>query len=470
MVQGVPASSRISGRWSFSACSVSWPCTCRSARAVVGQRVAERHGAVVRVGRRQRGPAAAQACSGGAGVGDGERLRRGDRKGRRRSSRGSRSGRSPPAPAAARCGELEAPARRAAAPGSAGGVERSSGVAARATPITGGGMVTFAAAARPGRGRARLAGGDVGVEQRLRDRRRQLPLARRDPDVAERGRRARWAANSGTSRPVGSNVNQPGQPCTATGVTGPTPRLSSRQTKTPRCGMACQPNRPSPAPRVGGVEELVERRARLAGAVDVAQVREAADVRAGQRSDQPLGLVQRRSSWLPGVPIGPIGGSSPWRVRPSRRKNSTTLASQPVMSCAICSSSPTRALAAAVVDGVGDVEPLAARVEALAPGGCRAARRCRGSPSRRRSRSTGPPTAGRCSRRSTAAVAPMRLTISRSGPLAPNWSVSSVAVDRRQQVPQLVGVVDRVVVAGGVGHDATVPLRTTWVVSFGTMK
>jgi hypothetical protein len=57
---------------------------------------------------------------------------------------------------------------------------------------------------------------------------------------------ARWAANSGASRPVGSNVNQPGQPFTATGVTGPTPRLSSRQTKTPRWGMACQPKRPSP--------------------------------------------------------------------------------------------------------------------------------------------------------------------------------------------------------------------------------
>ena len=53
-------------------------------------------------------------------------------------------------------------------------------------------------------------------------------------------------ANSGMSRPVGSKVNQSGQPVTATGVVGETPKLLSRHRKAPRRGMLCQPTCPRP--------------------------------------------------------------------------------------------------------------------------------------------------------------------------------------------------------------------------------
>src|SRR5271169_1810848 len=56
--------------------------------------------------------------------------------------------------------------------------------------------------------------------------------------------RVRDAANSGISRPVGSNVNQCGQPVTGTGVPGPTGKLCKRHRNTPRRGIAYQPTRP----------------------------------------------------------------------------------------------------------------------------------------------------------------------------------------------------------------------------------
>ncbi len=166
----------------------------------------------------------------------------------------------------------------------------------------------------------------------------------------------------------------------------------------------------------------------------------------GQRPDQALRQLQQTGVALSPAAMRRSAGSSPCRVRPSRRKNSTTLRVPAGDVGGDLLQDRHRALAAAVVDRLGDVEPLARARRGPTPGWSPAARRYRGSPSRRRSRSTGLPTSGRCCAAGSAPCAPMRLTISRSGPLRAELVAVLRAVDRRQQVPQLVGVVDRVVV------------------------
>jgi hypothetical protein len=114
---------------------------------------------------------------------------------------------------------------------------------------------------------------------------------------------------------------------------------------------------------VGGVEEFVERGAALTCAVDVAQVSEAADRTAGQRSDQALRPLQ----------LAKVGGRSRrWTdrwVQPvaAARQSAEELDPLGVPAADIRGDlfqDAERALAAAVIDRIGDIEPLAARVQA----------------------------------------------------------------------------------------------------------
>ena len=123
----------------------------------------------------------------------------------------------------------------------------------------------------------------------------------------------RGGAKSGMSRPVGSKQYQPGQFCTATGR-----HRADREAEQPPDEDA-EMRDVMPAEEalagagVGGVEEFVEGGAALTRAVDVAQVGEAADRGAGQRSDQALGALQLAEVGRLAVAAGPIAGSSPWR-------------------------------------------------------------------------------------------------------------------------------------------------------------
>jgi hypothetical protein len=216
------------------------------------------------------------------------------------------------------------------------------------------------------------------------------------------------------------------------------------------------------------VVELVEGRARFAGAVDVAQVRKAADVREGERPHQAFGLVQRRQLAAGRADradrrVEAVAGAA----EPAEELHHLGVPAGDVVGQLL--QQADGALAAAVTDRVGDVEPLAAGVEALH------------QPRAEQLGDVGdhPVVAGLdrlvlpqpvdalAQHRGGGADAIDHLA---QGAVGAKLVGVEGAVDRREQVPELVGVVDLVVVAGGVAHDATVPLRTTWVVSFGTMK
>src|SRR5258708_13165015 len=71
---------------------------------------------------------------------------------------------------------------------------------------------------------------------------------------------------------------------------------------------------PFTEPEIGEVEELVESRARLRGAVSVSQIRPAADAGPGHRAHESLGLLQRvgklSSLGHPALRIGAVPGTA----------------------------------------------------------------------------------------------------------------------------------------------------------------
>ena len=152
-------------------------------------------------------------------------------------------------------------------------------------------------------------------------------LSTGETQTSAKGSALRAAANSGTPRPVGSKLYQPGQPRTAPALPAPPPKLISRHRKTPSCGMLCHPTGPRPARMSAVWKILVEGRVRLRARRRHCASRQSRRCRCGvnaaDRCPRPLELRdtsvarmrQARSPDRSRAGYGPVGGRirRPWR-------------------------------------------------------------------------------------------------------------------------------------------------------------